>query len=249
MIPTKMPETTEPWVCRSCSSMNAGWRLRCERCGVLVARPSLAGQPPQMPPPSPAPRRRTSNRVLRVLACIGVLNVGAGVAVFGVQAFRAATEGHSAEERVDEYVNGIGEKEFFAADSQFRATYPVLPQRSTKVAEVNGIPIEFTLYTSDLGTKAFSVSTYEPPPDTPFDLTLGVNGAAAAVDGRVESATFTTWQGFEAVEAVISEPSHGAFIKALVIVTPQRVYHLQVVSLNDPTDEYEKFKASFYIAL
>jgi hypothetical protein len=149
---------------------------------------------------------------------------------------------------VDDYANGIGEKEFFAADSQFRATFPIVPQRSTEATEVNGVSSDVTYYTSDLGPKAFSVSTFDLPPDWSFDLNLAVNGAAAAVDGRVASATPTTWQGFDAVEAVVSEPG-GAIIKMLIIRTPQRVYMLQAISLDAPADEYEKFKASFDIVL
>src|SRR5688572_30577090 len=241
MIPTRVKETAESWACRSCSSVNVGWRLRCERCGVLVAAPSSVGgpqerlPPPQEPLPPPAPRRGARSAARRVVLSIVGVAIGFGAGVYGIPAVLSLAEGRSAEERVDDYVNGIGEKEFFAADSQFRATFPTVPQRSIEPTEVNGVSLDITFYISDLGAKAFSVSTFDVPPDWSYDLNLGTNGVAAGVDGRVESATPTTWQGFEAVESVLSAPG-GATIKMLMIRTPQRVYALQVVSFDVPAD-------------
>lgn len=250
MIPTDTTETRESWVCRACSSPNAGWRLRCQGCGVLVGGSPSTWAPP--PPPVPAPTRKqgAATTALLVVGCIAIAVVLLGAAVVGIAVYQNATERREAEERVDDYVDGEGEveTEFFAADSQFRATFPAVPERSTDVTDVDGLALEFTFYTADLRWEAFSVATINLPPGSSFDLNMAANSAAASVNGQVEYASPTTWQGFDAIEASLSEPG-GLTIKMLVVLTPRRVYMLQVAGLDDPSAEYETFKASFQIVL
>jgi hypothetical protein len=249
VIPTDTTQTTESWVCRACSSPNAGWRLRCERCGVLVGGSSAFGAPLPPPPVTPPTRKTgTAKTILFVVGCVAIGAAALGGGLIGIAAVQHATERREAEERVNDYLDGesAGEKEFLAADSQFRATFPVVPQRRVSQTDVAGVDLEFTMYWSELGQDAFSVGTYEVPSETPFDLNLGVNSSAAAVSGRVEMATPTTWQDFEAMEAVISTPG-GAVVQMLVVRAPQRLYILQVVNFSGPSDGYEAFKASFEI--
>jgi hypothetical protein len=186
--------------------------------------------------------------VLLVVGSVAIGIVALGGGLIGLAAVQNSAERREAEQRIDEYLDNEaeGEKEFFAADSQFRAAFPTIPQRQVTQTEVAGIALEFTMYSSPLGRGGLAVGTFGLPPEAPFDLNLAVNGSAAAVEGRVESAAPTTWQGFDAVEAVIAAPD-GAVAQMLVVRTPQRVYTLEVVSFDGPSDAYEAFKSSFEI--
>lgn len=251
MIPTDTTETAESWVCRSCASTNAGWRIRCEGCGVIVGASSAVWGPPSpqhLPAPVATPKTGAARTALLVVGCIAIAVLVLGMAILGIAAVQYATDRREAEQRVDDYVNGEVEAEFFAADSQFRATFPALPERSAQQTDVSGIALIITSYMTDFRRQAFGVSTFDVPPDSLFDLNLAVNGAATGMDGRIESAVPTTWQAFDAIEAVVSA-SDGATIQMLVVRTPLRVYMLQVVSYDGPSDGYESFKASFEITL
>jgi hypothetical protein len=93
------------------------------------------------------------------------------------------------------------------------------------------------------------VSTIDVPLDVVLDLNLFVNIVAEDSGGQVHSATLTTWQGFDAIEAVVSMPDVDAIDHMLLVRTPQRMYLLQQIGVDGSPQEYEKFKASFEITL
>ena len=139
-------------------------------------------------------------------------------------------------------------RQFVAADSQFRATFPGRPRRSIKPVEALGTTVDTVVYRSDLGTTTFFVQTFDLTAGVTYDLNGGMNGIAAALDGDVQSAAATTWQGFEAVDALLTTPRDQA-VKLRAIGTPKHVYLLVVISMNDPVPEFDKFAASFEILL
>jgi hypothetical protein len=167
------------------------------------------------------------------------------VAAVGVGA--VVSDRGSAEGRVREYVSGAGDKEFFAADLQFRATFPRVPDRSTQVVRPDGRDHEVVSYMADLGDTTFAVSAVDLPGDAAGDLNMAVNGAAAGVAGHVESAQMTTFEGFPAAEYLVSVPGR-AFVKGFIIHAGARLYQLQVVGPVNPPSGYDHFKQSFQLA-
>lgn len=152
----------------------------------------------------------------------------------------------SAEERVEQYLTGEGEREFVSAEAGFRATFPRVPERSSEETDAGGQPIVVKLFSAELEDAAFTVAVFDLASGAPFDLDGGVNGAAAAVDGRVENATRVKVQGFDAVEFLVAAPD-GVFVKQLMVRAPARVYQLGVVGKQNPPSGYDKFKSSFQI--
>ena len=91
MIRTEANETVESWVCGTCSSENAGWRLRCGHCGVLVRTSTSWGPPLPQPVPVVARKRRGgASRASNVVGCVAVGVLGVGVAGVGVLALQHA---------------------------------------------------------------------------------------------------------------------------------------------------------------
>jgi hypothetical protein len=243
--------------CRSCGTRFADSCFVCRRaipvgrrtCDEHVGAPIPAPDPAPVahfggsPPPPPPPvigRTPTGRRALHVV--LGV--VAALVGFAGVGTVLVGTS--SAEGRLQKYVSGSGDKEFFASDLQFRATFPSLPSRSTQpIKGLNGVSM--VLYTSDLGDAGFSAGAIERPKGGDFDLNMAVNGAAAATGGHVLSSSLTTFQGFPAAEFVIAV-DNGVYDKGLLVLTDERVYQLQAIEKSNPPRGYDHFKASFHIA-
>jgi transposase-like protein len=201
-----------------------------------------------LPAPSPAPAWRRS-RMLRVVAAVAAAFVGLAVMGGIGDALRGSAR-DKAEDRIADYVAGKGTHEFVAADSNFRATFPFgMPQRSVESQKAGPVEVEFVTYGTEAESGAFLVSVFNLPSGAPFDLTAGVNGAAVAIDGRVESATPTTFQGFPAMDFVITGTESGTkFVDTGIVVhSGSRIYMLQTLWENGPAPGYEAFKASFHI--
>lgn len=170
----------------------------------------------------------------------------AGFVVLAVVGERVETPQEVAQRRALEYVAGDGDREFVASDSEFRATFPHVPGRFQEPLDP-AFPAEtITIYTAETLNQGFSVSTFDIAPDAPFDLDLAANGAAAGLEGRLETADRTSIQGFDAVEYVVAVRG-GLYVKALVTRTPTRVYQLQVGGLTNPPAGYDQFLQSFEI--
>ena len=152
----------------------------------------------------------------------------------------------STEERIEGYVSGTDSREYVSSEGKFKATFPGLPTHSTENETVGSTKIRTETFTKSAGETEFTVAVSEFPPGTPFDLDGGVNGAAAAVDGKVESSTKVKVQNYDAVEFLISAPDN-VFVKALLVKVQDRAYHLQVAALTNPPGGYDTFKASFQI--
>jgi hypothetical protein len=201
-------------------------------------QPGFAGPPP--PPPPPVIGRSGSGR--RALPLIlGV--VAALVGFAGVGTVLSGTS--SAEARLQKYVSGSGDKEFFASDLQFRANFPTLPARTTQaIKSLDGVSM--VLYTSEVGDGGFSAGAIDRPPGH-FDLNMAVNGAAAGTGGHILNSSLTTFQGFPAAEFVIAVEG-GRYDKGLLVLAADRIYELQSLDSANPPRGYDHFKASFHIA-
>jgi hypothetical protein len=195
--------------------------------------------PPPLPPPAARPPKR------RILAKVLLGGLGALIGL-GTIGYLTGDE-QTAQKRVDSYLDGEGQKEFFAADLQFRATFPSVPERSEQAIDADGANLLATTYMSGSGDHAFGVSGFGLGVDRPFDLTYGVNGAAAAINGTVVSSALTTFQGFKAAEFLLDGPQ-GMFVKGLIVRAPTRVYQVQVISKSNPPTGYDQFLQSFNIA-
>jgi hypothetical protein len=202
----------------------------------------LPGSIPPPPPPVEGGLRGGRLAAVVVLGMVAffVALAGVGTLVIGSRVDAAA--------RIREYVAGTGDKEFFAADVQFRASFPTIPSRSVETVDAGGESQPFVLYTSDLGTAGFSAGAMDIPAGAEFDLNLAVNGAAVGSGGRIESASTSTFQGFPAAEYLLAVEDEGLYVRGLIVQTPSRVYQLQAISEVNPPDGYDHFKASFHIA-
>jgi hypothetical protein len=206
-----------------------------------VAAPPGFGGPPPPPPPPVVGRTPTGRRAVHLV--LGV--VAALVGFAGVGTVFAGTS--SAEGRLEKYLSGSGDKEFFASDLQFRANFPTLPSRTTHPLKgLDGVTM--VLYTSELDNGGFSAGAIERAPGNDFDLNLAVNGAAVGTGGHVLSSSLTTFQGFPAAEYVIAVDG-GIYDKGLLVLTHDRVYQLQAIEKSNPPRGYDHFKSSFHIAV
>lgn len=208
--------------------------------------PTSGSQGASFPPPPP-PEAAAGLRGARRIAAVMVGMVAFMVTAAGVGAVFIGRNADAAA-RVREYVEGTGDKEFFASDLQFRAMFPTVPSRSTDTVDIGGEPQPVVLYTSDLGPAGFSAGAMDLPAGSEFDLNLAVNGAAAGTGGRIEAASLTTFQGYPAAEFLLAVDD-GLYVQGLIVHTPSRLYHLQAVGETNPPGGYDHFKASFNIAL
>lgn len=197
--------------------------------GVVPASPRLA---------PPAGGVSDGRRVLQILVGVVaavIISVGIGAALIGTS---------SAEDRLRDYVSGTGEKEFFASDLQFRATFPTVPTRNTQ--KLPGTDQDFVLYTSDLGDAGLAIGAFDLPRNQDFDLNLSVNGAAVAIGGHVETSKLTTFEGYPAAEFLVST-GQGLYDKGLIVRATDRIYQLQAIAKTNPPAGYDHFKDSFHI--
>ena len=168
------------------------------------------------------------------------------VALVGLTGTTAPAPQAGATARAIEYAVGSGEREFVASDAQFGATFPQMPQRLEEPLDPAAPAGTITHYVAEISDAAFSVSSFAIGADDLFDLDLAANGAAAALEGRLEASTRTSLAGHEAVEYVVAAPN-GIYVKAIVARTPTRVYQVQVGGLGNPPTGYAEFVQSFHI--
>jgi transposase-like protein len=194
----------------------------------------------------PPPRRPNT---LRRLAMVAVAIVAALVAAGLVGSLQDSPR-EKAEARINDYVAGKGTHEFVATDSNFRASFPFgAPRRETQTRQIGGLTVEFITYGTESDSGAFSVGSLAVPSGVPYDLNAGVNGAAVAMDGHIDSATPITFQNFPAMEFVFSGSlsGHKYIDKGLIVNAGGRVYILQAIWEAGPAPGYDAFKASFHI--
>ena len=202
--------------------------------------------PKPIEPPASPPRRPDMWRRVVVIA-VAVL---AAVAVSSVVGTRLGSPSDRAEKRVADYVAGKGTHEFVASDSNFRASFPFgAPHRESDSRTVGPLTVEFVTYSTDADEGAFLVSSFALPAGVPYDLNAGVNGAAVAIKAHIESATPTTFQGWRAIEFVMTGTQSGKpyVDKGMIVDAGSRVYLLQTLWENVAAPGYATFKASFHI--
>jgi hypothetical protein len=200
---------------------------------------------PIEPATSPARPSGTWRRV----AVIAVAVIAA-VAATSVVGSRLGSPSDRAEKRVADYVAGKGTHEFIASDSNFRASFPFgQPKRDTQSRSVGPLTVEFVNYSTETDAGAFAVGSFVLPAGVAYDLNGGVNGAAVATAAHIESATPTTFQGFRAIEFVLTGTDSGKDYvdKGLIVDSGARVYFLQTLWQDGPAPGYDTFKASFHI--
>ena len=149
----------------------------------------------------------------------------------------------AAQSRVNRYQAGRGGEAFVSREEQFRAIFPGSPTRSTR--HPGGASTAITGYASGSNNAQFAVSTFPLAPEVAFDFDRAVNGITTGAKGRLVNSTPTTFEGDPAAECLISVGN--AFLKALVVRAPSRVYQVQVLGRESPPRGYDRFKASFHI--
>ena len=184
-------------------------------------------------------------RVISIAAAIVAATAGSAlVGHFGDSSSKNASK------RVADYIAGKGTHEFVAADSGFRATFPFgAPHRDTKTQQVGPASVNLVTYATESDSGAFSVSSLVLPTGVPYDLNGGVNGAAVAIGGHIDSANATTFEGHQAIEFIISGTlsGHSYVDKGLIVTAGDHAYLLQAIWENSAAPGYDAFKASFHI--
>jgi hypothetical protein len=219
--------------------------------GDPVASEGSVGSVATLAPPEAGEERSSGGVAVRAASGFGKLLVGVVLTVllaFGASKGYAFVNDYvdtQGVDRVEAYLTGEEGAPYVASDLRFRAVFPKAPSREERTEEVLGMSIPTTMYAADLGSSAYLIGGYEMTPDAPFDLNAAVNGAAAAVNGTVQSAQPISFVGVDAVEATITIDDPQATIMVLVFRIPERAYILQVISEDDPGPGYDEFKASF----
>jgi hypothetical protein len=134
---------------------------------------------------------------------------------------------------------------FFAADSNVRVTFPSEPKRSTQEISKPPVSLELIIYSVDRDDDAYLVSTFPLAAGIPFDLEAAAKGSAAQTGGRIDSKLNTSFQGFPAMEIIMSVD--GAVMQQLIVRAPDRVVQLGFVSGAKDARAYDAFRDSLEI--
>jgi transposase-like protein len=205
---------------------------------------------PSEPPRPAAPRRPYALRLVGVIAAVVVVAILVPVLLIATLGTARTASRHKAEARVSDYIAGKGVHEFVASDSNFRASFPFgAPRRQADTQHVGAVAVDFVNYGTEADRGAFMVGSFALPAGVSYDLNAGVNGAAVATKAHVETATPTTFQGFRAIEFVMTGTQSGnAFTdKGVFVDAGTRVYVLQTIWEGGVAPGYDAFKASFHI--
>lgn len=138
----------------------------------------------------------------------------------------------------------------------FTILMPGKPTRSEQSADSAGGPVKVVLYTSESRDKAYLVGYTDVPADVEIDLPGAIKGAASGVKGTAQDEVETTFQGFPARDARITDADDGngnkgtAFLR--VINANNRLYQLQYIeaggNVKTPSANYPEFLGSLKIA-
>ncbi|MEY2471707.1 MAG: hypothetical protein QOK28_1036 [Actinomycetota bacterium] len=197
-----------------------------------------------------APRRPYALRLVGVIAAVVVAAILVPVALITTLGTARTASRDKAAARVSDYIAGKGVHEFVASDSNFRASFPFgAPRRQADTQKVGSVAVDFINYGTESDRGAFMVGSFALPAGVPYDLNAGVNGAAVATKAHVETATPTTFQGFRAIEFVMTGTQSGnAFTdKGVFVDAGTRVYVLQTIWAGGVAPGYDAFKSSFRI--
>jgi hypothetical protein len=129
---------------------------------------------------------------------------------------------------------------FYADDARLRASFPTAPERLSQDLNVAGVVLKQTMYYVDQPDVAYFAGSVLLPADVPVDLIATVDASTAAVGGRTVSTRTTTFQGFPAVERVMTVTD--GTMREMAIRGPHRVYFIIVGGTIDDVARYERFR-------
>jgi hypothetical protein len=137
----------------------------------------------------------------------------------------------------------------------FTVLMPGKPTKSEQTADNPNGKVTVVLYTSESRNKAYLVGHTDVPEGVQIDLAGAIQGAASAVKGTATDEVETTFQGFPARDARITNASDGkgnkgtAFFR--VIDAKTRLYQLQYIQeggdVKAAPPEYTEFLNSLKI--
>jgi hypothetical protein len=179
---------------------------------------------------------RISHRLLLVV--IAAL-LGAGLVACGDDAKDAASEKPAVT------LKGDG----------FTVKMPGKPKRQVITAQTAAGPVPITAYLTEGGEEGFSMSVLTVPKGVKGNLQGAVEGAAASVRGKLADSAKTTYQGFPARDARITnaadQNANKGTVFARVILAKGRIFQLQFVTggadVASPPAAYSRFVSSLRI--
>lgn len=137
----------------------------------------------------------------------------------------------------------------------FSVEMPGKPERRVLSAPTPAGPVPITSYLTQDGEEGFSMSVLKIPKGARFDLDGAVRGAAANVKGTVGDNAKTSYEGFPARDARITnaadENGNKGTVFARMILTEDRFFQLQFVKegadVKSPPAAYKRFVSSLKI--
>ena len=137
----------------------------------------------------------------------------------------------------------------------FRVQMPGTPKRQVITAQTAAGPVPITAYLTEGGQEGFSMSVLTVPKGVKGNLQGAVQGAAASVKGTLAKTAKTTYQGFPARDARITDAAdqngNKGTVFARVILAKNRIFQLQFVTggadVTSPPAAYTRFVSSLRI--
>ncbi len=143
-------------------------------------------------------------------------------------------------------------KAFTSAEGRFSAEFPEEPKRNEQRQMAAGIPLVIVTFSSDVPDGAVAVGYVDYPPSVtaagPRPVLDGVaEGAAANVNGKVVSETFTTFLGHEASDYVVDVQGGRGTATARAFLSGNRLYIIQAVEKGKRTgsDRFQLLVSTF----
>ena len=168
------------------------------------------------------------------------------IAVATLSASALVACGEKASEQKSETLKGEG----------FTVRIPGKPKRTTQTVPTGQGPIVLTAYTTEGGSEGFSMSVAKLPPTAQGDLDGAVQGGAAQVKGTAKETVKTTYQGFPARDARITNAQdkngNKGTVFARLILAKGKLFQLQFIQeggdVKKPPAAYPAFLASLKIS-
>jgi hypothetical protein len=137
----------------------------------------------------------------------------------------------------------------------FTVRMPGKPKRQVITAQTAAGPVPITAYLTEGGQEGFSMSVLTVPKGVKGNLQGAVEGAASSVRGKLASTAKTTYQGFPARDARITNAAdqngNKGTVFARVILAKGRIFQLQFVTggadVASPPAAYAGFISSLRI--
>jgi hypothetical protein len=137
----------------------------------------------------------------------------------------------------------------------FSVEMPGKPKRQVLTAPTAAGPLPVTAYITEGGDEGYSMSVLKVPKGGRFDLDGAIQGAAANVNGSLKDRSQTSYQGYPARDARITNAAdkngNKGTVFARVILAEGRVFQLQFVTgggnVKSAPAAYTRFVSSLRI--